>query len=71
MQKARALEFDNEDCVESIPLISLHAISGGETSETMKIAGNMGKWGIYILIDTGSTHDFLDLKLARRLGWQE
>lgn len=30
-----------------------------------------GKKSVQILIDNGSTHDFLDLMLAKKLGWHE
>jgi len=34
----------------------------------MRINGHVGKKTIHILIDSGSTHNFLDDKLARKLG---
>ena len=34
----------------------------------MRITGRVGKKALHILIDSGSTHNFLDLQLAKRLG---
>ena len=45
-------------------------MGGGGTNEAMSIQGHVGKRVIQILVDTGSTHDFLDYNLAVKLGWK-
>ena len=52
------------------PLISLHAICGNDSADAMRVIGVVWKWEIQVLIDNGSSHDFLDFKLARKLGWK-
>ncbi|XP_042983164.1 uncharacterized protein LOC122312586 [Carya illinoinensis] len=46
--------------VEPIPEISLHAITGSLNPRTMRVKGKVGSQWATILIDTGSTHNFLD-----------
>lgn len=48
--------------------ISINAISGITDYTTMKVRGTHGKKPIYVLIDSGSTHNFIDKKIAERLG---
>lgn len=62
---------EGEGGEDAAPLISLHAINGDDTGRTMKIGASVGTRNIYILIDNGSTHDFLDVGLAWRLRWKE
>jgi hypothetical protein len=51
-----------------VPEISLHAISGIQSPQTMRIRGTLKKTRIVVLADTGSTHNFLSLELAAHLG---
>ena len=50
--------------------ISLHAIAGTQAPQTMWVRGYMGKKMITILVDLGSTHNFLSERVARRLRLQ-
>ncbi|KAG6480688.1 hypothetical protein ZIOFF_057273 [Zingiber officinale] len=47
--------------------ISVHALEGLQTPQTMKVKGFIKKQPVMILIDSGSTNNFLDSTLARRL----
>ena len=47
--------------------ISLHAIFGKDTPETMKIYGRIGQSNFLVLIDSGSNHNFMSLALAQLL----
>ncbi|GJT33946.1 hypothetical protein Tco_0924365 [Tanacetum coccineum] len=38
------------------------------TNETLRIRGYVGKQVVYILIDCGSTHNFMDIQTAKRIG---
>lgn len=49
------------------PLISLNAITGIPSYSTMKVVGAIGTRPLHILIDSGSTHNFLNDKLAAKL----
>ncbi|XP_021974525.1 uncharacterized protein LOC110869591 [Helianthus annuus] len=47
--------------------ISLNAILGIPSYNTMRIVGTIGTKQLQILVDSGSTHNFLNEELARRL----
>lgn len=48
--------------------ISVHALTGALSYRTMRIKGKVKKCTFTILIDSGSTHNFLDPVLAKRTG---
>ncbi|XP_057497404.1 uncharacterized protein LOC130782134 [Actinidia eriantha] len=48
--------------------ISVHAISGIQSYRTMRIKGQVKKNVVEILIDSGSTHNFLDHTFAKKTG---
>ncbi|XP_026383257.1 uncharacterized protein LOC113278706 [Papaver somniferum] len=48
--------------------ISLHALTWTTTHETIKIYGHLNKHHVTVLIDTGSTHSFIDATLISKLG---
>ncbi|XP_058217468.1 uncharacterized protein LOC131328550 [Rhododendron vialii] len=48
--------------------ISVHALSGVQSYKTMRIKGVIKQTGVNILIDSGSTHNFLDPGVAKRTG---
>jgi predicted aspartyl protease len=52
------------------PSISLHAISGGNAPETMRVVGVIQAVPTTILLDSGSSHNFLSESLAQRLNLQ-
>ncbi|KAK4413075.1 hypothetical protein Salat_2954700 [Sesamum alatum] len=51
--------------------ISINAVAGVHTYNTMRVIGSSKEKSISILIDTGSTHDFLGLQVAKKLGKQQ
>lgn len=53
---------------EQPPLISLNALTGMNSYRTMRVRGSVGKNAIYVLVDSGSTHNFLDLQIAKKMG---
>lgn len=48
--------------------ISVHALSGVQSYRTMRLQGQVKKNVVEILIDSGSTHNFLDPQFAKRTG---
>ena len=50
------------------PQISLNALAGVNTFHTMRVKGHVGKQVIHILVDSGSTHNFVDIQCAEKLG---
>ncbi|GJY42186.1 retrotransposon-related protein [Tanacetum coccineum] len=63
---------DHEDLmgVEELPQISLNALNGASNFQTMRVTGKIGNHELHILVDCGSTHNFLDLEVSRKLGCQ-
>lgn len=51
-----------------VACISVQALIGSQTYQTMRVVGVVNKRSIHIWIDTGSTHNFLDLEYAKALG---
>ncbi|XP_026378796.1 uncharacterized protein LOC113273262 [Papaver somniferum] len=60
-------ETDEEPALESDMEISLHSLTGNVSGDTIRIPGFIKKKDISILIDTGSTHRFIDSALAASL----
>ena len=48
------------------PQISLHAIAGVRTSETMQMHLTLGGVSLLTIIDSGSTHNFIAEEVAAR-----
>lgn len=57
-----------EEAKEDIPEISFNALSGNTTPQTMWFLGKPGNSVISIWVDSGSTHDFLNPKIATKQG---
>lgn len=64
-----------EEVVEAVyneyssePCISVNALMGSHTFNTMRVQGWVQGKPIHILIDSGSTHNFLDIRTAQKLG---
>ncbi|KAG8382224.1 hypothetical protein BUALT_Bualt05G0054500 [Buddleja alternifolia] len=47
--------------------VSMHALFGVHDYRTMRVTGNVNGKPVHILIDTGSTHNFIDIEPAKRL----
>ena len=63
--------LEQEEEIEEIvrePQISLNALTGVHNYRTMRIKGTVGKHKIHILVDSGSTHNFVDVNVAKKLG---
>ncbi|XP_042012423.1 uncharacterized protein LOC121760896 [Salvia splendens] len=70
-----AVDYEFEVITEELgedknPFISIHAINGSSARgfRTMRVTGRIGKKALHILIDSDSTHNFLDLHTAKKLG---
>ncbi|CAO2161375.1 unnamed protein product [Urochloa humidicola] len=59
-------EDDEEGAAKEEPLISLHAIAGVRTSETMQVTMALGGTTLRALLDSGSTHNFVSEEAAVR-----
>ena len=63
------LDADRE-LVDLDPWISVSARTGIQNLNTMRVIGRVGNIVIHILIDSGSTHNFLDVSKAKQLNYQ-
>jgi hypothetical protein len=66
------LEVETEDLMEvsykeENPEISLHAITGSNHPNTMRLIGWVGNHKIIVSIDSGNTHNCLDSSMGRKL----
>nr|GEY71095.1 reverse transcriptase [Tanacetum cinerariifolium] len=52
--KEEVYEEATWDIIEYSPYISLHALNGVESFQTMRVTGHVGKHHLHILIDIGS-----------------
>ena len=60
-------EKEQETLEETTPTISCNALAGITTPQTLKIEGYTGKKKVIVLIDSGSTHNFIYSKIAKDL----
>jgi hypothetical protein len=71
-------EDENEDgALESVremeesedmdPYISMNALEGVPGCYTLKVTGKVDKLPIFILVDSGSTHNFMNTEVANKL----
>ncbi|KAL8159020.1 hypothetical protein V2J09_000557 [Rumex salicifolius] len=54
--------------LEEAAQISVNAVAGVSNYRTMRVKGMFGKKALFILIDSGSTHNFIDQGIAAKLG---
>uniref|UniRef100_A0A803MMI9 Uncharacterized protein n=1 Tax=Chenopodium quinoa TaxID=63459 RepID=A0A803MMI9_CHEQI len=50
------------------PQISVHALAGNQSFQTMRVKVRVQGKDLHILIDSGSTHNFVDVNVATKLG---
>ena len=48
------------------PVISLHALLGTGDSQTMRLQGKIKTFTVVILVDSGSTHNFINQGVVKR-----
>eukprot|EP00253_Pinus_taeda_P002482 PITA_02482 len=64
LEEPEAVEEDNQkDNVPDEPVISLHALAGISSPQTLKIRGFIKHRPVVVLIDSGSTHNFIHKKV--------
>lgn len=60
-------QLDIADQVPGSPVLSLHALQGLQGHNTMRFTAIVGNTEVIVLVDSGSTHNFMDLRMAKRL----
>jgi len=63
-----AAQEDQTQQEEQPPLISLHAIAGFTTNDTMKVQVRIGETELIALLDSGSTSNFVSMEAAQQIG---
>lgn len=69
---------DFQDCLEKLesverevdsgpPILSLHALNGSQGHNTMRLLARIGNADVIMLVDSGSTHNFVDCRLVKQL----
>lgn len=56
------------DIVKETHVISLHALAGAHSPQTMRLQSSISKVPLTILIDSGLTHNFLHHKFVKITG---
>ncbi|XP_022026308.1 uncharacterized protein LOC110927012 [Helianthus annuus] len=59
--------LEEESSVQGDPHISLNALMDIPSYSTMQVIGTIGTKQLYILLDSGSTHNFMSCTLAQKL----
>lgn len=65
-----------QDCVEKLEVfegevesaasvLSLHALNGSQGHNTMRLAARTGQHEVIMLVDSGSTHNFMDSRFMK------
>eukprot|EP00253_Pinus_taeda_P028424 PITA_28424 len=68
LEEHEPLEEDNQqDNVSDEPVIQLHALVGISSPQTLKIRGFIKHFPVVVLIDSGSTHNFIHQKVTERV----
>lgn len=60
-------EIENEDMLMSGDISDLHTLVGQNSLRSLRIMGMVGNKEVYVLIDSGSTHNFIQPSLAEKL----
>ncbi|OMO61381.1 hypothetical protein COLO4_33442, partial [Corchorus olitorius] len=50
------------------PVLSMHALMGTSGPQTMRVIGVVKNQKVIILMDFGSSHNFMDAKIVKKLG---
>ncbi|GKD85199.1 gypsy/ty3 retroelement polyprotein [Tanacetum coccineum] len=53
---------------EEVLQVSLNALNGANSFQTLRITGKIRKHEVHILVDCGATRNFLDLNVAKQVG---
>eukprot|EP00253_Pinus_taeda_P013939 PITA_13939 len=65
LEEQEAIEEDNQkEIVSDDPVILLNALAGISSPQTLKIRGFLKHRPVIVLIDSGSTHNFIHQKIA-------
>lgn len=66
-EDVNGVQFE-QDTQETIPEISFHAMAGTEHTQTLRVSGKLKNKEVTVLIDGGSTHNFIDQSIVSKFG---
>ena len=52
-------ENSGDSVVNSVPKVSMHALAGQINPRTIRVKGQIGNQYVHVLIDSGSTRNFI------------
>jgi predicted aspartyl protease len=58
---------DKSETIDDLLAVTVHALAGYSNPQTMRASGYIKRQPVTVLIDTGSTNNFLDEDVAKRL----
>ncbi|ESQ30824.1 hypothetical protein EUTSA_v10012141mg [Eutrema salsugineum] len=61
------MDIEDDDEIDPKPEITVYALAGWDTANTIRIQAQIRKQELIALVDSGSTHNFISEKAARRL----
>jgi hypothetical protein len=64
------VDMDIESLEDAIPEISFHALVGTAHPQTFQVIGKIGNQEVIVLIDWGSTHNFIEQSVVTKFGLQ-
>lgn len=68
LENAMIADDNKGEQPEITPVLSLNAINGSTSYNCMRLVGFYGKKELHILVDPGSTHNFLDINIPNQIG---
>ncbi|KAH9779621.1 hypothetical protein KPL71_007762 [Citrus sinensis] len=66
-EDVNGVQFE-QDTQETIPEISFHAMAGTEHPQNLRVSGKLKNKEVTVLIDGGSTHNFIDQSIVSKFG---
>jgi len=63
-EQSKLLQVEEDQ--EAIPEISFHAIAGTAHPQTLRVMGRLRSKEVMVLIDGGSTHNFIDQSIVNK-----
>lgn len=59
---------ENEEAHRAMPEISFHTIAGADHPQTLRVVGTLRNRPLILLIDSGSSHNFIDNDVISQFG---
>lgn len=67
-ENSESEDHTEEEATIELAHISLHALAGTSTFQTMRVKGHHSRKSLHLLLDSGCSHNFIDTNLVAKLG---